>query len=36
MQRPTLLPLVELARPDGTKLDANAESPIWGGLPQNK
>ena len=32
-QRPTALALVELTLPDGTKLDADAKSPIWGGLP---
>jgi hypothetical protein len=32
-QRRSALALVELTLPDGTKLDADAQSPIWGGLP---
>ena len=36
VQRPTALALIELTLPDGTKLDADATSPIWGGLPVAK
>ena len=35
-QRPSALALLELTLPDGTKLDADAQSPIWGGLPKAK
>jgi hypothetical protein len=35
-QRPPALALVELTLPDGTKLDADVKSPIWGGLPAVK